>query len=247
MENSAYVSLSLASALRREMDLTANNIANANTTGFKAERMLFESYLRKEVGGSEGTNFVLDQGSYMDTRQGAIINTGNPLDLAIEGDAWFAYQNETGQRVYGRDGSFTIDGQGNLITSSGARVLDIGGAPIAVPPDLAGRVEITRNGTIQAPGAGALATVGLFDIPDLQSYRRLGAGMFLPPEGDQQPPLQAVGSRVVQGAVEGANVSPVSEMTRLISIQRAYERSVQLMNSGDDLRRDMLRRIGETQ
>ncbi|MCZ4262454.1 flagellar basal-body rod protein FlgF [Limimaricola sp. G21655-S1] len=247
MDNSTYVSLSLATAMRNALDVTANNIANANTAGFKGERVVFDSYMLRETGTEETreTDFLIDQGSYMDPNQGAMSQTGNPLDLALQGDGWFAYETD-GRTAYGRDGRFALDPNGALVTLSGAKVLDPGGAPIALPPDLGGDVTISQDGTISSLANGVIGRVGLFDLPDLQAYERIGAGMFVPPEaGDTARPATDA-TRVVQGAVEASNVQPVVEMTRLMAIQQAYERALKLVNSEDDLMRDMLRRIGKT-
>ncbi len=247
METSTYVALSQATALRNELDVTTNNIANANTAGFKGERVAFESYLQREGIGTERreTAFLTDSGSYLDTRQGAVSDTGNPLDVALQGEGWFAYRTTDGQTAYGRDGRFNIDQQGNLVTLNGAQVLDVGGAPIALPPDVGAAVSISRDGTISSPANGPMAKLGVVTLPDLQAYERIGGGLLVPPQGvPTQAPIPDTATELVQGAIEGSNVQPVVEMTRLMSIQKAYDRAVQLMSSEDDLRRDMLRRIG---
>lgn len=249
MDNSVYVSLSLATAMQRAMDVTANNIANANTAGFKGERVVFDSYLHRDAGAgaSDDTSFVVDRGSYLDERQGAVTQTGNPLDLALQGPGWFAYQTPEGQVAYGRDGRFSLDAQGNLITLGGARVLDAGGGAIAIAPDLGGNVTIAKDGTIAAEGRGVIAQLGVFELPDLQSYERIGNGMFAPPGNrpGQPRPIPDLNTEIVQGAIEASNVQPVVEMTRMMSIQQAYDRAAKLMSGEDGLRRDALRRLGQ--
>ena len=249
MDNSIYVSLSLATAMRRELDVTANNIANTNTAGFKGERVVFDSYLHRESGldGADDTSFVVDRGSYLDARQGALAHTGNQLDVALQGGGWFSYQTPEGQTTFGRDGRFSLDAQGNLVTLSGARVLDVGGAPIAIPPDLGSNVTISRDGSISAEGRGVIAKIGVFGLPDVQAYERIGNGLFVPPQDrPTRPPVADLETEVMQGAIESSNVQPVVEMTRMMSIQRAYERAVKLMNGEDELRRAALRRLGQT-
>lgn len=246
MDNSTHVSLSLATAMRRQLDVTANNIANANTAGFKSERVVFETFLHRDIGREgEETSFVIDTGSYLDEAQGSLQQTGNPLDVALSGTGWMSYETAEGQIAYGRDGQLMLDGQGNLVTSSGARVLDAGGGPIALPPDLGGEVTISRDGTIAAQGIGVIARIGVFDLGDLQSFTRIGGGMFIPPQGAALDAIPAIGTAVVQGAVEGSNVQPIVELSRMMSIEKAYERSVKLMGGEDDLRRDALRRLGQ--
>ncbi len=246
MDNANYISLSLATALQRNLDVTANNMANANTAGFKGERVVFSSYLHRDDTAATGnTSFLIDRGSYVDTQQGAVSYTGNPLDVALQGTGWFAYETPQGQRAYGRDGHFATDAQGRLVTMSGARVLDIAGNQIALPPDAGADLSISRTGMISSLANGPIAQIGVFEVPDLQTYERIGNGLFVQPDIEGiRPPVPDEVSEVVQGAVEGSNVQPVIEMTRMMSIQKAYERAVQLMNGEDELRRDVLRRIG---
>jgi flagellar basal-body rod protein FlgF len=248
LDNSSYVALSLAQAMRRELDVTSNNIANANTAGFKGEHIVFENYIHDDAGLTEDENvsFVLDKGSYLDARQGPVSQTGNPLDVAVLGKGWLSYTTPDGQQAYGRDGRFAISAQGTLVTLNGSTVRDTGGGAINIPQD-AGEVMISRDGTISSSNNGVLGRLGLFDIPDLQGLNRIGGGMFVRPEGAPAPPaLTATDSEIVQGSIEGSNVQPVVEMTRMIEIQRAYERAVNLMSGEDDLRRDTLRRLGQS-
>ena len=246
MDNSTYISLSLATALRRQLDVTANNMANASTAGFKGERVVFSSFLHRDDSAATGdTSFLIDRGSYVDQQQGAITMTGNKLDVALKGEGWLGYETPQGQRAYGRDGHFGIDPQGALVTMSGARVLDIGGNPINLPPDALNDLSISRNGTISSLANGVIAQIGVFTLPDVQSFERIGNGMFVQPDLEGvRPAIPDAVTEVVQGAIEGSNVQPVVEMTRMMSIQKAYERAVELMNGEDDLRRDMLRRVG---
>ncbi|MDF1708694.1 MAG: flagellar hook basal-body protein [Paracoccaceae bacterium] len=246
MDNSTYISLSLATALRRQLDVTANNMANTSTAGFKGERVVFSSFLHRDESAATGdTSFLIDRGSYVDQQQGAITVTGNTLDVALKGEGWFGYETPQGQRAYGRDGHFAVDAQGALITMSGARVLDIGGNPINLPPDALNDLSISRNGTISSLANGVISQIGVFTLPDVQSYERIGNGMFIQPDLDGiRPAIPDGTTEVVQGAIEGSNIQPVVEMTRMMSIQKAYERAVELMNGEDDLRRDMLRRVG---
>ena len=248
MDNSTYVALSLAQAMRQELDVTANNIANANTAGFKGEHIVFESYLHDRAGvdADQDISFVTDAGSFTDTRQGPMTQTGNPLDIALLGKGWLSYETAEGQIAYGRDGRFAVDQQGNLITMSGARVLDVGGGAIALPPD-AGDLTISRDGTISSINNGVIGQIGVFDLPDIQALVRIGNGLLTRSEGAGPAPAQisALETEVVQGSIEGSNVEPVTEMTRLMEIQRAYERAVNLMSGEDELRRDTLRRLGQ--
>jgi len=233
--------------MRRDMDVTTNNIANASTTGFKSERVVFESYIQGDPTSNDSTNYVLDTGSYLDERQGSIGHTGNPLDVALQGPGWFAYRTEQGQMAYGRDGRLNINAQGQLVTLNGAKILDSAGSPIAVPPDQVAGVMISEDGTISAAGIGTVGVIGVFDLQDLQSFERIGGGMFVRPEGrDEVALVPDMNTVVTQGAVEGSNVQPVIEITRMMTIQKAYDRSLKLIGAEDELRQETLRRLGRT-
>lgn len=244
MDSTTYVNLSLAAALTRDLDVTANNIANASTVGFKGERVVFESFIQTNPETGEQTNLVLDKGSYLDDRQGSVTHTGNPLDVALQGPGWFGYLTPGGQIAFGRDGRFGLDAQSNLVTLDGSRVLDVGGAPIALPPDVASDVHISEDGTISAQGVGTIAVLGVFELRDIQSYERIGNGGFVAPGGVEPDLIPDIATTVTQRAVEGSNVQPVAEITRMMDIQKAYERSLKLVSSDDELLKDTLRRLG---
>ncbi|MEC7297129.1 MAG: flagellar basal-body rod protein FlgF [Pseudomonadota bacterium] len=245
MDNTTYVALSLARAMQRDLDVTANNIANANTAGFKAERIIFSSYLHPDEGQQvgQGTNFVVDEGSYLDRTQGALTRTDNPLDIAVKGDAFLSYRTPEGQIAYGRDGQLALDRDGYLVTLSGAKVLDEGGGDIVIPPG-AGKILIGTDGTISSEETGVLGRIGLFDVPDVQSYIRLGNSMLVPPPGQGSLAEPTETAEIAQGQIEMSNVSPVAEVTRLMMIQKAYDQATKLMSTEDDLRKDMLSRLG---
>ncbi len=246
MDNSNYVSLTLARTLERNLDVVSNNIANANTAGFKAERADFQDLVEAHLGagGRDSVSFVQDAGSHIDPRPGALLKTSNPLDLAISGDGWFGYQTATGQTAYGRDGRFTIDAQGLLATTTGAHVLDAGGAPIAIPAGTGGGLSIAQDGTITDARGASLGQVGLFSVPGIADGQRLGGGLIAPAPGSP-PATAAQDVTVSQGFIEQSNVEPVLEMTRMIAIQRAYERAMKLLEQDDSLRQQVLTQLGQ--
>jgi flagellar basal-body rod protein FlgF len=247
MDNSTFVSLSLARSLQHSLNIVANNIANANTAGFKAERADFRDLVQQNLGqnGKDDVSFVQTAGFHLDTSSGALEKTGNPLDLAITGDGWFGYQTPTGQTAYGRDGRLTIDAQGNLTTTTGARILDASGAPIAIPPG-AGQIEVADDGTITDAQGQTLGQVGVFSVPGIADYQRIGDGMMLPPQGTAAAQTLATNARISQGFIEQSNVQPVLELTRMMQIQRAYERAMTLVNDQSSLRRQTLTQLGQT-
>lgn len=246
MENTGYVSLSRAAMMERATDITANNIANANTTGFRATQPLFESLVVET--GSDGALgrmvYSVETGTVSDLTPGALVATGNALDVALPGAGWMAYRTPEGQTALGRDGQLTVTADGDLVTASGDFVLDAGGAPINLPPD-SGTLTISGNGTITAADGGVLGQIGVFDEPGIASWQHLRGSLLLPREGNVAltPALEPV---LKQGFLEQSNVSPISEMTRLISQQRAYERSMSLATISDELRKETLSRVRPT-
>lgn len=244
MENSGYVALSRAAMMERATDITANNIANANTTGFRASQPLFESLVvdTGADGDARKMAYSIETGTVSDLTPGSLTATGNPLDVALPGEGWMAYQTPEGQVALGRDGQLVLNAQGELSTAGGDLVLDAGGAPISLPVD-GGSVTIAQDGTITAPDGGVLGQIGVFDEAGIAGWQHLRGSLLVPREGavSLTPALNPV---LMQGHLEQSNVSPIQEMTRLISQQRAYERSMNLATVSDDLRKETLSRIG---
>ncbi|MDO6727931.1 MAG: flagellar hook-basal body complex protein [Cognatishimia sp.] len=243
MGTTNYVSLSLATALERSLDLAAHNMANASTAGFKTSHPLLEAVDPKNSGDkTQAVNYVKDNGIYVDTSQGAMVPTGNPLDVAVNGSAWLGYETPGGDVAYGRDGRLTIDNEGRLTTVSGSPVVDISGSPITVPQEAGQSVTIAIDGTITDQDGGQIGRIGLFEIGDPSSMNALGNGLFLPPAGAN--PEQTETSTISQGYVEQSNVKPVVEMIHLMDIQRAYERAVKLMDDENNLTKQAIQRLG---
>ncbi|MHA6327043.1 flagellar hook basal-body protein [Roseivivax sp. CAU 1753] len=243
MDSAAYISLSRVSSLRRDLDVTANNIANADTVGFKRERVAFESYVHKGQGAGEDVHLVVDGGSYVDETQGRMLATGNPLDFALQGQGWFSFETADGQRAFGRDGRLTLDAESMLVNSEGAQIHDIGGAAITIPPELAQSLAVATDGTITTPDGAVVARLGVFQLDDLQSFERIGAGLFRPPAEVVADPRSDPNTDIIQGALEGSNVQAITEVTRLMEIQKSYDRAQNISQGVDDLRRDMLSRL----
>lgn len=246
MDNASYVALSRATALERNLAITANNIANANTTGFKAEQAVFEAYVERQPKADvrDSVSFVVDGGSFVDLEQGALAVTGGALDVAIEGPGWFAYQDAAGQTVLGRDGALSLNADGQLVTQSGAALLDEGGGALRLP--LGGDdLTIARDGTISDAEGTVFGKVGVFEGVGIQSFVRKGDGLFAAPAGQgvALDPVEA--PQLVQGALEGSNVNAVFEMTRLIELHRAYEHSLKAVENKSDLTGDTIRRLGQ--
>ncbi len=244
MDAGTYAALSRATAVQRALAVGANNMANANTPGFKSERALFEAYLGGAGGDSEtDVSLVLDRGSYLDPSAGSLRVTGNAFDVAIQGEGWFAFQTEDGRTALGRNGQLTKTADGLLVTARGHRLLDDGGAPVQLPAEATG-ISIARDGTISDSTGDTLGRVGVFRGDGIDGFDRASGAVFVPAGGAEPDLVPVLDPTVVQGALEGSNVDPVTEMTRLIKMQRAFEQANNAMGAEDQLVDETLRRLG---
>ncbi len=237
-DNSILVSLSRQVALRRQLDVIANNLANLETSGFKSSESLFEEYLMPKaeasdaLPGDEDISFVIDTGTVQDFSPGPMRQTGNPLDVAIDGDGWFVVQTPDGER-YTRNGGFLLDRDGTLVTPEGFRVMGDGGAITFDERDTS--ISIGTDGTISTDaGEKGRLRIAVFDDNDLLEPE--GSSTFSAPV----QPTVAANPRVHQGMVEGSNVKPVVEITRMIEVTRAYTSLSSMLERIDDMRRNAI-------
>ncbi|OYX58863.1 MAG: flagellar basal-body rod protein FlgF [Brevundimonas subvibrioides] len=244
MENAAYIGLSRQMTLRRELDIAANNIANADTTGFKAEQLL----LGTEVGSRArndsvrpGVSFVLDKGVGRDFSQGTLEQTGRDLDFAIDGEGAFFKIQDGANEAYTRDGAFTISPEGELVTKAGLPVLGEGG-PIVIDP-ARGPITVADDGNISQNGI-AIGQLGLARFDNLAVLSKEGDGLYR--NASNATPIDATGAQVRQGMLEGSNVNPLVEITQLIEISRAYERASKMIENVSDLSRRAVERLGKS-
>ncbi|MDX2027779.1 MAG: flagellar basal-body rod protein FlgF [Alphaproteobacteria bacterium] len=229
MQSPSLVLLSGQQALQRAMDIVANNVANASTTGFKRQGIEFDTLLTPTAPG-QGLNFVLDRATYRDVANGPIVPTGNQLDLAIQGKGYFQVQTPEGTTAYTRNGAFQLDSQGRISTLAGQPVLGDGGQPITVPNTVS-QINIGDDGAVTArvDNGANLAQLGKISIVKFENEQQMqpkGNGLY----GTSQISAPAVESFVVQGAIEESNVQPVTEITQMIQVMRAYERASTLIS-----------------
>jgi flagellar basal-body rod protein FlgF len=233
MSATGLVLLSSQMALQRSVDIIANNIANSSTTGFKREGIAFETAMKKAAGGGGslgGTSYVYDKATYRDMSPGTISATGNPLDLALQSPGYFEIQTPQGTQ-YTRDGAFRTDSQGQIVTSTGMPVLGDSGQPIVLPDD-ARNITVSGDGFVTAQsGTGALrAQLGKLGVVTFANDEQV-----VPAGNDMltttQTPVPATGNPIIQGSIENSNVKPISEITDLIAIQRAYEQSTNIVGN----------------
>jgi flagellar basal-body rod protein FlgF len=235
MGETTLIDLSRLMVLRRKLDVAANNVANAETTGFRAQHLSFQEYLKPEKGQEVGVkperplSLVDAAFSFPTSLAGAVQTTGNPLDLAINGDAYFAIQTAQGER-YTRDGSFSLDGTGRLVTMDGQPVLGESGA-ITVPLQ-AGEIRVDAKGQVSTKQA-LLGRLRLVEFSGKAHLEAVGGNLF---RADRAPDATKAGiATVVQGAIEKSNAQPTVEMSRLIEINRSYELTSKLLKDAQDL------------
>ncbi len=216
MDNAIYTTLTRQTGLMNEMRVVANNIANAGTTGFRREGVIFAEHLTALDRQGDTLSMAHAKGRQVDLRQAALTQTNGTFDLAIEGQGFFLLDTPDGPRMT-RAGAFMPSPEGELMTADGHRLLDEGQAPIIIPAG-ASRVAVGADGTLSANGV-SFGRVGVFAPPeDAQITHDGGTGFAV--DADPQPVEDA---RIRQGFLEESNVDPVFEITRMIEIQRAYE------------------------
>lgn len=239
MDSHFYVALSAQVALQRKLDLVAQNVANLGTVGYRADEIKFDAVLSRA--GEKATTFVSPGDTYISTAAGALTNTGNKLDVAVQGDAWLAVQTPSGV-VYTRDGRMQVADGGALTTLSGDPVLDVGRAPITLDP-AGGEPTIARDGMI-TQGGQQIGAIGLFAIdPGARLTRAEGSGVI--PERPATEVLDFTRNGFLQGFVEEANVNPIMEISRLIAVSRAFEAASSAIELSDAKTEAAIRTLGD--
>lgn len=220
MENTSYIALSRQNALWRQLDVVANNMANANTPGYKSEQMMFREYLMdtRSSDRSTGTklSYVQDVGILRDTREGPLTKTDNPLDFAIHGEGFFQIETEGGMR-YTRSGHFRLDEGGMLVDSRGFAVMDSNDNPLIFAPDET-RISVAPDGTVSTEN-GTVGTLKVVRFENEQDMRKAGDNLF---ETTQEATV-VQRPAIVQGMMEESNVQPVLEITKMTELLRQYQ------------------------
>jgi flagellar basal-body rod protein FlgF len=251
MENAGLVGLSRQIALQRELDVVANNIANLNTTGYKADNVTFGEYMMPAArannfrGNDRLVSFTQDRTTWLDQSQGPIEQTGNPLDIAMSGKTFLTVQTPGGER-YTRNGALQINAQGQLVTSEGLPVLGQNGPIVFQPGDR--EISISSDGAVSVrEGANTTDTqrgkLKFASFTDPRMLLKDGTSTFRPPNGMQVDTPTVV--RVNQGAIEKSNVRSVVEMTRLIEVTRTYTQVAQLLQQHSDMRKTAIQQLAD--
>ena len=230
MDRMIYIAMTGARQVMEQQATTAHNLANLNTTGFRAQ---VDSFRAVPVQGPSMPTraFVLDATTGVDYSQGAVHETGNPLDVALKGDGWIALQATDGSEVYTRNGELHVSDSGVLTGQGGLAVAGDGG-PISLPPD--SRVAIAADGTISAKDARGVSTVaGRIRLvnPPTDQLERGDDGFFRLRDG--QPAQADADVRLVPGSLEGSNVNAVDAMVNMIALSRAFEMQMNFLKNAE--------------
>jgi flagellar basal-body rod protein FlgF len=225
MDTPGYVILSRLGSQLRASAVLANNLANADTPGYQAQRAIFAHHLQTDPlaevpPGGRSVAYSIDRATWRDTAGGPLATTGNPLDVAIRGEGFFVVDTPRGER-FTRAGRFTLDQVGKLVDAEGNDVLDERGSPIAFAPGDS-RIEILGDGTMRSEN-GVVGRLRIIRFEDPQRLR---------PEGDRllaadEEPQPVARPQLVQGAVEGSNIRPVLELARMTEEVREFQFAAQ--------------------
>lgn len=231
MENTSYIAISRHAALWRQLEAVSNNMANVNTPAYKGEHLMFKEYLVKSPApqqpGGEKVAFVQDIGVLRDTRDGPLTKTGNPLDLAVDGEGYFVVETPDGLR-YTRNGHFRLDDAGMVVTSEGYPLMQGGDQPIVFAPNET-EIRITPDGMVSSEN-GEIGRLRVVRFDNEQTLRKIAGGLY-----DGAEPAQEVDrAHVLQGMVEESNVQPIMELTNMIAILRHYEGVQKLLDNDND-------------
>jgi flagellar basal-body rod protein FlgF len=241
MQNITNVALSRLTAQQRALDVTAGNIANANTPGYRAERLVFSDFLVRNRGrdvppGAETVTFTQDRASYRDLAPGPITHTANTLDLALAGDGYFTVETPAGNRLT-RAGHFELNAEGNIVNSDGHALLDSFGQKIRLATaDTA--VTVSADGTISSEN-GRIGRIGVARPADPYRMKPEGGRLFAS-EGTPQP---VDSPKVIQGAIEQSNISPVLELTRMMREMREFEFTSKMVQSDSNRQQNAIDKL----
>ncbi|MBX2806937.1 MAG: flagellar basal-body rod protein FlgF [Hyphomicrobiales bacterium] len=238
MQSNLYVSLSGQLALQRRLDTIAHNMANVSTTGFRSEEVKFDSFISRT--GADPVAFATRGETYISRDAGALIKTDNPLDVAVQGDAWLAINTPAGP-AYTRDGRMKILPTGELVNLNNYPILDVGLAPLALDPR-GGAVNIARDGMISQNGQ-QIGAIGLFTIDENTKLTHFENSSVVP-DNPATPALDFTRFGVVSGFIERGNVNPVIEMTNLITVTRAFDAITAAIDKSENSLEEAIRTLG---
>lgn len=245
MENAPLIGLSRQIALQRQLEVVSNNLANINTAGFKGERILFEEFIMPTAedlslpAGDQSVSFTQDWATMHDLSEGAFKQTGNDLDIALDGHGFLAVDAPEGIR-FTRDGQLKINESGILVSSEGFPVRATGGQISFQPSET--NIRIDENGSVLS-SAGNKGRLQVSEFENPQLLKHAGNNLFLAPEGVAE--IAAANTKVRQGMIEGSNISGVREISDMIRVNRSYQMVSQFIQRQDDLRRAAIQKLAD--
>ncbi len=245
MQRGFFISGVASKMAENRLDNITHNLANVNTTGYKASRSSFKSILTDNLMGSgknqQAASYLSMGSQYIDTKAGNLQQTGNPLDFAIVADGYFQVQQTDGSIALTRAGNFTLNHEGNLITQGGLAVLDDSGSPINLPQ---GQVSGTNEGMIFVNNE-QVAQLGLVTLNNPNDLKQAEGTLLITSAGNTTP---AAGNIVVKhGALEGSNVNAVLAMTEMVATLRSYESTMKIVEQYNQLSGQLSSNVGKIQ
>lgn len=246
MGREIYPAMSGGMRALRSLEVLSNNLANVNTTGFKADTPVFRLHspaAAQKFAPDTAQARLAEAWSVLDSEatdftQGSLQTTGNAMDFALNGEGFFAVQSEDGQIFLTRDGSFQVDSESYLTNRAGLRVLGANNLPIEVP---AGEIVVDDAGVLRS-GVRKVGTLGVFDVEDRESLVKAGGNMWT---NTEVAPLTPAGARVRQFHLEASNVEPIRALTELIAVTRYYEAFKNTLNTSGELDRQLNVQVGK--
>ena len=235
MTAAAEVSLSYQLVLRNQLDITANNIANTTTPGFQSSHPLFVEYLAE----ASTVTYVEDRGTIRNLNAGPLTNTGNTLDLGIQGSGYFTVENDAGT-FYTRNGSFRLDASGQIVTSAGDVLLGEGNAPIVIAPG-EHDIRVSGDGTVSTEN-GDIGKIPVVTFADEQAMELVGNSLLK----TEQDPITSTTAEISQGMIEGSNVLAVTEITRMIELLRSYQAANQMITTEEERQQQAIELLTRT-
>jgi len=231
MDNTSYVALSRQNALQKQMDVIANNMANLNTVGFKAEEMMVAEAGVKTKSDTTPfgrlVSFVRDEGTVRDAKEGPLQKTGAPLDVAIHGNGYFTLDSPGGAR-YTRAGHFRLDENGMIVSGEGYPVMQANGTPIIVAPNEA-QINIANDGTVSTEN-GQIGQMRIVNFANEQSLKKSGDGTYI----TTATANTVARPQLTQGMLEDSNVEAISQMTTMLQVQRSYQSIQNILDNEQD-------------
>jgi flagellar basal-body rod protein FlgF len=243
MDNTTSIILSKLTAQQRAMDVTAGNLANASTPGYRAERMVFADWLSPQRNttapkGDRSLAYTQDRATYRDQAEGTLTKTGNPLDIAIAGDGYFTVQTTAGTRLT-RAGRFSLQADGTIADTAGNALLDVNNQKLKVAAADT-NLSISADGGISSQN-GPIGKIAVVSPADQNGMTAEGSRLF----SAGGPTTPAASAKLIQGTVEDSNVQPVAELVHMMDTERNFQFATQFVDAESQRHQTAIDKIAE--